>query len=432
MPGMMNTILNLGLNDETTEGLVAEDRQPALRLRLLPPLHPDVRRSRPGHRDGALRRGLRRAQDEGQGEARHRPHRRRPEGRSSPTTRSWSRRKPRSRFRRTRASSSSMSRDAVFRSWWNPKAAYYRKMEKIPDDIGTAVQRPGDGVRQHGRHLLHRRRLHPRPRHRREGVLRRIPRERAGRRRCRRHPHPAARSASCRNWNAGCLQPAASKSPPAWKSITRTCRTSSSPFRTARCTCSRPATASAPVRPPFASPSKWWRKGSSTRRRPFSASRRHSSISFCTPCSTSRRLRKLTKLANGIDASPGAAVGRLAFTSEDAVEMSANGPVILIRKETTPDDIHGMDAAKGILTAVGGKSSHAAVVARGMGVPCVVGCGAALDQRAREGCHGEGRRQDDHLKEGDWVSIDGTTGDVYLGQARPRTRIRTRPFSRSS
>ena len=85
-----------------------------------------------------------------------------------------------------------MSRDAVFRSWWNPKAAYYRKMEKIPDEIGTARQRPGDGVRQHGRHVGHRRRLHARSRHRREGVLRRVPGQRAGRGRGGRHPHAAA------------------------------------------------------------------------------------------------------------------------------------------------------------------------------------------------------------------------------------------------
>jgi pyruvate,orthophosphate dikinase len=129
-------------------------------------------------------------------------------------------------------------------------------------------------------------------------------------------------------------------------------------------------------------------------------------------------LRKLTKLATGIDASPGAAVGRLAFTSEDAVTMSAKGTVILIRKETTPDDIHGMDAAKGILTAVGGKSSHAAVVARGMGVPCVVGCGAvAIHERSKTATvKVEGKTVT--IKEGDWVSLDGTTGEVYLGQAQ--------------
>src|SRR5689334_24219203 len=120
-------------------------------------------------------------------------------------------------------------------------------------------------------------------------------------------------------------------------------------------------------------------------------------------------LKKLTKLATGIDASPGAAVGRLAFTSEAAIEMSAKSPVILIRKETTPDDIHGMDAAKGILTAVGGKSSHAAVVARGMGRPCVVGCGElAINERAGTALV-RTKEKNITIKEGDWVSIDGTT-----------------------
>src|ERR1044072_3215761 len=131
-------------------------------------------------------------------------------------------------------------------------------------------------------------------------------------------------------------------------------------------------------------------------------------------------LENLTKLATGIDASPGAAVGRLAFTSEDAVEMAPSGPVILIRKETTPDDIHGMDAAKGILTAVGGKSSHAAVVARGMGVPCVVGCGAlAIHERAKSAVVTTGGKQIT-IKEGDWVSLDGATGEVYQGQAETK------------
>jgi pyruvate,orthophosphate dikinase len=131
-------------------------------------------------------------------------------------------------------------------------------------------------------------------------------------------------------------------------------------------------------------------------------------------------LKKLTKLATGIDASPGAAVGRLAFTSEDAVTMSVKGPVILVRKETTPDDIHGMDAAKGILTAVGGKSSHAAVVARGMGVPCVVGCGAiAINERGKTAVVTVGGKQIT-IKEGDWVSLDGATGEVYQGQAQTK------------
>jgi pyruvate,orthophosphate dikinase len=101
--------------------------------------------------------------------------------------------------------------------------------------------------------------------------------------------------------------------------------------------------------------------------------------------------------------------------------MSAKGPVILIRKETTPDDIHGMDAAKGILTAVGGKSSHAAVVARGMGVPCVVGCSAvSINERAKSAAVKLSEGKTITIKEGDWVSINGATGEVYLGQAETK------------
>ncbi len=106
-------------------------------------------------------------------------------------------------------------------------------------------------------------------------------------------------------------------------------------------------------------------------------------------------LRKdLQKIAIGLPASPGAAVGRAAFSSEDAVEMSKTGPVILVRKETTPDDIHGMDVSKGILTAVGGLTSHAAVVARGMGRPCVVGAASVAVDEAQENRHHPLRRQE--------------------------------------
>src|SRR6202790_4736937 len=125
-----------------------------------------------------------------------------------------------------------------------------------------------------------------------------------------------------------------------------------------------------------------------------------------------KSLAKLTKLTNGIDASPGAAVGRAVFTAEDAVEASKKSPVILVRKETTPDDIHGMEVAKGILTAVEGKSSHAAVVARGMGRPCIVGAGSiSISERARQfTVTVDGKLIT--VKEGDWISIDGTTAKV--------------------
>jgi pyruvate, orthophosphate dikinase len=128
-------------------------------------------------------------------------------------------------------------------------------------------------------------------------------------------------------------------------------------------------------------------------------------------------LRKsLQKIATGLPASPGAAVGRAAFSSEDAVILSAKGPVILVRKETTPDDIHGMDVSKGILTAVGGLTSHAAVVARGMGRPCVVGASSvSVDEKTKSATIlSQGKKL--VIKEGEWISLDGTLGEVYLGQ----------------
>ncbi|MGC2660268.1 MAG: pyruvate, phosphate dikinase [Bryobacteraceae bacterium] len=126
----------------------------------------------------------------------------------------------------------------------------------------------------------------------------------------------------------------------------------------------------------------------------------------------------LQKIATGLPASPGASVGRAAFSSEDAVTMSAKGPVVLVRKETTPDDIHGMDVSKGILTAVGGLTSHAAVVARGMGRPCVVGASSVSVSEADKQATilFDGKKLT--IKEGDWISLDGTLGEVYLGQCK--------------
>ena len=161
--------------------------------------------------------------------------------------------------RRMRTSSLPCRATPCSGSWWNPKATYYRKMEKIPGRHRHRRQRAGHGVRQHGRHFGHRRRLHARSRDRREGVLRRIPDERAGRGRGRRHPHAAADSRS-RKDHAGSLRAAARDHRRASKSTTTTCRISSSPSRKASCTCCRPATASAPVRRRCASRWRWWKK----------------------------------------------------------------------------------------------------------------------------------------------------------------------------
>ena len=116
--------------------------------------------------------------------------------------------------------------------------------------------------------------------------------------------------------------------------------------------------------------------------------------------------------ATGLNASPGAASGKAVFDADTAVEWTENGEdVILVRWETTPDDIHGMIAAKGILTAHGGMTSHAAVVARGMGTPCVAGCEAlSVDAKGRTASlHGK------QIAEGDVLTLDGGTGRVILG-----------------
>nr|WP_317893077.1 pyruvate, phosphate dikinase [uncultured Sphingomonas sp.] len=117
-------------------------------------------------------------------------------------------------------------------------------------------------------------------------------------------------------------------------------------------------------------------------------------------------------LTKGLPASPGAASGVAVFDSDTAERRSATGePVILVRVETSPEDIHGMHAAKGILTARGGMTSHAAVVARGMGRPCVSGAGSlAIDSRAR--VMRVGTRE---IREGDTLTIDGSTGEVMAG-----------------
>jgi pyruvate,orthophosphate dikinase len=117
-------------------------------------------------------------------------------------------------------------------------------------------------------------------------------------------------------------------------------------------------------------------------------------------------------VAQGLNASPGAASGKIVFDADTAAEKAAGGEdVILVRWETTPDDIHGMIAAKGILTAHGGMTSHAAVVARGMGKPCVAGCEALSVDHAAKRASLNGHE----LSEGDVITIDGGTGRVILG-----------------
>jgi pyruvate,orthophosphate dikinase len=123
-------------------------------------------------------------------------------------------------------------------------------------------------------------------------------------------------------------------------------------------------------------------------------------------------------IAKGLPASPGAAVGQIVFTADDAVAKAGNSnggakvPVVLVRAETTPEDIHGMEVAAGILTSRGGMTSHAAVVTRGMGKCCIVGAGEIEVNDKKKEMHVGPLK----LKEGDWISLDGTTGRVIKGK----------------
>ncbi|MBL7141858.1 pyruvate, phosphate dikinase [Patescibacteria group bacterium] len=123
---------------------------------------------------------------------------------------------------------------------------------------------------------------------------------------------------------------------------------------------------------------------------------------------------KIKVIAKGLPASPGAGVGKVVFSADEAVKLGKKNPVILVRTETCPDDIHGMDAAQGVLTARGGMTSHAAVVARGMGKCCIAGCESIkVDEKNKKIIINKLI-----IKAGDWLSLDGTKGQVILGKVQ--------------
>jgi len=309
-----------------------------------------------------------------------------------------------------------MSRDAVFRSWWNDKAIYYRKMERIPDSIGTAAnvqamvfgnmgedsgtgvgftRDPGSGEKVfYGEFLLNAQG---------EDVVAGI-----------RTPRPISQ-----------LKDEMPEAYDQLVSITSSLERHYKDMQDFEFTIEKgklymlqtrngKRTGPAAVRVAV----EMVGEGLITKDQAVMRVAPSQLDQLLHPVFDAASLKALTKLTTGIAASPGAAVGKIAFTAERAVEMAKSAPVILVRKETTPDDIAGMDAAKGILTAIGGKSSHAAVVARGMGRPCIVGAGTVqINEHAGKATIQVGGKPVE-IKEGDWLSIDGTTAHVYLGQAK--------------
>jgi len=127
--------------------------------------------------------------------------------------------------------------------------------------------------------------------------------------------------------------------------------------------------------------------------------------------------QKKNNIAKGLPASPGAVSGKIVFSADHAVTLRDNGEaVILVRHETSPEDVHGMEASKGILTALGGMTSHAAVVARGMGKCCIAGCAELkINYQEKKVSISQGHKNIE-LNEGDVITLDGNTGDIFLGE----------------
>ena len=415
MPGMMNTILNLGLNDATTEGLAEKTGNPRF-------AYDCYRRFIQMFGEVSMGIGMEHF-DEVFDERKKKTKAKLDTDLTAKDLKSiiddykkLVRKYAKREFPQDPREQLIMSRNAVFNSWWAPKASYYRKMEKIDDRLGTAcniqamvfgnmgdtsatgvgfTRDPGSGEKTfYGEFLVNAQG---------EDVVAGI-----------RTPSPIS---ELENWNADVynqLFEITQKLEHYYKDMQDFEFTVEEGTLYMLQTRNGKRTGPAAVRVAV----EMVEEGLIDEKEAVGRVAPAQLDQLLHPVFDVVSLRKLTKLATGIDASPGAAVGRLAFTAEAAVEMAEKSPVVLIRKETTPDDIHGMDAAKGILTQVGGKSSHAAVVARGMGRPCVVGCGAlSISERS-----GSATVKVDGkvitIKQGDWVSMNGTTGEVYLGQAQ--------------
>ena len=301
---------------------------------------------------------------------------------------------------------------AVFNSWMGNKAVEYRRIERITGLEGDRRQRSGDGLRQHGQQLGHGRRLHPRPEYRRERVLRRLPDQRPGRRRRRRHPDARAdqpaQGARCPRSTTSCCE-IRQKLETHYKEMQDIEFTVQDGTLYMLQTRTGKRTGTAAVRIAVEMVKEGLIDETTAIKRVSPDSLNHLLLPQLDPKA------KRKAVAQGIAASPGAACGKVVLSAEAAVEHHAehpDDPILLVRKETSPEDVAGMHLAKGILTATGGKASHAAVVARGWGKPCVVGCDAIqIDEKA-----GTVTIKRPDVKAGDYLTIDGTTGDVMIGQ----------------
>src|SRR3954447_21380527 len=414
MPGMMDTILNLGLNDQTVKAVVAKTGNPRFAYdcyRRFIQMYGAVVLEVPKHDfdevfDGQKKKAKAKldtdltAEDLQQVIAGYKKLVEKKTG------------KP---FPQDALVQLTGARDAVFGSWFNERAKYYRKMNQIPDDLGTAVnvqamvfgnlgetsatgvgftRNPATGEKAFYGEFLENAQG--------EDVVAGI-----------RTPHPIS---ELEKWNSAVYNQL--------KEITTSLENHYRDIQDFEFTIqdgklymlqTRNGKRTGPAAVRIAV--EMVKEGILTKEEAVLRVDPQQLDQLLHPVLDPKSKKELTLLAKGLPASPGASVGMIAFTAEASVEASKKGPVILVRKETQPDDIQGMEVSKGILTSRGGMTSHAAVVCRGMGTPCVAGAeSVSVDEHKKLVTVTVGGKLIT-LKEGDWLSLDGSTGEVFAGKA---------------
>ena len=408
MPGMMDTILNLGLNDRSAEGLAAKTGNPRFAhdcyrrfIQMYGNVVLGIDKDRFEHELTAVKKAKRVKADVDLDAQAMQEVVERFKGVVRKETGKDFTQDPRAQLRG--------ARDAVFKSWMNPRAATYRKLNDIPHDLGTAVnvqsmvfgnmgessatgvgftRDPSTGAKEFYGEFLQNAQG--------EDVV-------AGTR----TPRPIAELEQVLPKAYGQLREITTRLERHYKDVQDFEFTIEENTLYMLQTRNGKRTGLAAVHIAV----DMVEEGILTQREAVAKVEPGSLDQLLHPIFDPRERLRAAVAAKGLPASPGAATGAIVFTADDAVAASRSGKrVVLVRMETVPDDIHGMSVAQGILTATGGMTSHAAVVGRQMGKPSVVGCGA-LDIDAKTKRMKVGGRT---LKEGDRISIDGSTGEVIL------------------
>ena len=414
MPGMMDTILNLGLNDETVKALVAKSNNPRFAYdcyRRFIQMYGNVVLEISKHDfdevfDGQKKKAKAKLDTDLTAEDLQKVI----EGYKKLVQKKIGKAFPQDAMEQLQG-----ARDAVFRSWFNERAKHYRRMNQIPDDLGTAVnvqamvfgnmgetsatgvgftRNPATGEKKFYGEFLENAQG--------EDVVAGI-----------RTPHPIS---ELETWN-----------PDVYNQLREITTMLEKHYRDVQDfeftvqdgklfmlqTRNGKRTGPAAVRIAV----EMVEEGILDKKEAVLRVDPQQLDQLLHPVLDPKSKKELTLLATGLPASPGAAVGTIVFTAEEAVEKAAKAPVILVRKETVPDDIQGMEVAKGILTSRGGMTSHAAVVCRGMGTPCVAGAESFTVSEANKQVSVTVGGKTVTLKEGDWLSLDGSTGQVFAGKA---------------